>query len=81
MSINLIPVAQFILISIISTFFGILLSIFSNQAGNQEKLKVSEAILASFKKSLYGFPWLVLWFSLFLAAQLCYYNLIYLRRA
>lgn len=80
MPIDLNLIAQIYLFGIIGSFFGSLLFILTDKSENQYKLKVSEAILVSFKKTLYALPWLVFWVSLLFTAQFCYYHFIYLPR-
>ena len=50
-------IAQIYLFGIIGSFFESLLFILTDKSGNKDNLKVSEAILVSFKKTLYGLPW------------------------
>ena len=73
-------IAQIYLFGIIGSFFESLLFILTDKSGNKDKLKVSEAILVSFKKTLYELPWYLLWLSILFAVQLCYYRFIYLPR-
>ena len=77
---NLNLIAQIYLFGIIGSFFGSLLFILTDKSGNKGKLKVSEAIVVSFKKTLYGLPWYLLTVSILFAVQLCYYRFIYLHR-
>jgi hypothetical protein len=82
MAINLIPLAQFTLLIVFSSFLGNLLNTFINkeffckQDEIQGKSKVSEVIVSSIKTTLYDVPWLVMWLSLFILLPL-YWHSVY----